>query len=73
MEKFKLIVGIVLLAAALVVVLLNTQPVTLRLLFTEATMPLALFSLVLLALGFLAGMLTALRSGRKRAAAAKQK
>ncbi len=68
MERFKLILGVVLLAAALIVVMLNTQPITLRLLFTEATMPLALFSLILLGLGFLGGMLTALRTGRKRTA-----
>ncbi len=56
-HKIKLITAIVVGALALVLILLNTDAVTIHLIFAKVTMSLVVFSLVMLGLGFLAGIL----------------
>lgn len=65
-RKIKLIVGIIVIAVALTLVLMNLQDVTVKVLFIDITMPLVVYSLVLLGLGFIAGALVGLTVGGKR-------
>jgi len=64
MSRAKLIGSAVAIALALALILLNTHEVTLRLMIAKVTMPLAVFGLVTLGLGFVAGVLAGLWRGR---------
>ncbi len=65
MSRIKLISLLVLAVMAILLVLQNTQVVATRLLFVTVTMPLAALLALTLLIGFAAGVLAALKVGRK--------
>ena len=67
MPRAKLIAALVLVAAALIIVLQNTQPVETRILFVTLTMPRAALLGTTMLIGIGVGMLVALGlSGKKK-------
>lgn len=64
--KIKIVVGAILGIVALIIILQNTEPVTTKLLFAEVSMPLAFMLIVMLAIGFGAGVLVTGSIYRKR-------
>lgn len=60
MAKAKMIAALLLIAAGLIVVLQNTQPVETRLLFMSVTMPRAVLLIITLLIGIAVGILVAL-------------
>ena len=65
MSRIKLISLLVLAVMAILLVLQNTQVVATRLLFVTVTMPVAALLALTLLIGFAAGVLAALKVGRK--------
>jgi uncharacterized integral membrane protein len=66
MNKTKLIVAIVLAALAVIVVLQNTAAVETKLLFLTVTMPRVLLLFLMLAVGFISGILASLYWTKKK-------
>ncbi|MBN1269392.1 MAG: DUF1049 domain-containing protein [Kiritimatiellae bacterium] len=66
MPKIKLIALLILLVAALVLILQNTQTVVTRLLFVTVSMPLAALLALTLLIGFAGGVLAAMKVGKLR-------
>lgn len=67
MAKIKIAMGVAIGILVLIVIIQNTQTVTTRLLFMEISMPRALLLIVMLAVGFAAGVLVTGAAYRKRA------
>ena len=67
MPKIKLIALLLLVVTALFLIFQNTQTVATRLLFVTVSMPLAALLALALLLGFAAGVLVALKVGKKSA------
>lgn len=65
--KFKLIASIVLVVVALILISLNLDSVQINLLVAKVTMPLVVFSLFQLGLGFVAGILFGMNMSRRKA------
>jgi lipopolysaccharide assembly protein A len=66
MTKIKIILVAIIAILVLIVIFQNTHPVTTRLLFMEVSMPRALLLIMMLAIGFAAGVLVTGAAYRKR-------
>jgi len=69
MDKTKLIIALVIAILTVIVVLQNTEAVQTRLLFITVTMPRVLMLFLVLVIGFILGIITALSRSRKDQAA----
>jgi uncharacterized integral membrane protein len=65
MDKTKLIIALLIAIITVIVVLQNTEAVQTRLLFVTVTMPRVLMLFLMLAIGFILGIITALSRTRK--------
>lgn len=66
MHKAKLVIVGLLAIAAIIIIIQNTAAVETRLLFITVTMPRAVLLMLVLAVGFVLGLLFALMSKRKK-------
>ncbi len=66
LPKLKLAMLVFLAVLAVVLILQNTQAVVTRLLFVTVSMPLAALLVLTLVVGFAAGVLTAMRVGKRK-------
>lgn len=65
MDKTKLIIALLIAIVTVIVVLQNTEAVQTRLLFITVTMPRVLMLFLMLVIGFILGIITALSRTRK--------
>jgi uncharacterized integral membrane protein len=65
MDKAKLIIALLIAIVTVIVVLQNTEAVETRLLFVTVTMPRVLMLFLMLVIGFILGIITALSRTRK--------